>query len=187
LDQLDKNFGLLIAFGLPGFLVFTQLPPQLMTPLASFMLQNDQPSIGSFLYTLPASIGCGIILSAIRWMLVDSAVYWTGVRKPNLNFRSMDTKLQAFGLLVEHNYRFYQFYSNSLVAILLLVGMRFRIDGRPSPETLFWLSLLCVVLAAASRDCLARFYQRARLVLGELNEPVETNTAKNHAKKKRYR
>lgn len=158
-----------------------------MTPLASFMVQNDRPSIGSFLYTLPASIGCGIILSAIRWMLVDSAIHWTGVRKPNLNFRSMDTKLQAFSLLVEHNYRFYQFYSNSLVAILLLIGMRFRTDGRPTLETLFWLGLLCVVLAAASRDCLARYYQRARLVLGELNEPADTYVSKNYAKKKRNR
>ncbi len=187
LDQLDKNFGLLIAFGLPGFLVFTGLPTQLMTPLVSFMVQNDQPSIGGFLFSLPASIGCGIILSAIRWMLVDSAIHWTGVRKPNLNFRSMDTKLQAFSLLVEHNYRFYQFYSNSLVAIFVLVGIHFRMDGCPSRETLFWLGLLCIVLAAASRDCLARFYQRASLVLGELNEPVTTNAAKNNAKRKRNR
>ena len=187
MDQLDKNFGLLIAFGLPGFLVFTQLPPQLMTPLASFMVQTGEPSIGGFLYTLIGSIGCGIILSAIRWMLVDSAIHWTGVRKPKLNFRSMDTKLQAFSLLVEHNYRFYQFYSNSLVAILMLVGMRFRTDGCPSPEAFFWLGLLCIVLAAASRDCLVRFYQRASLVLGELNEPVATNAAKSHAKQKRNR
>lgn len=158
-----------------------------MTPLVSFMVQNDQPSIGGFLFSLPVSIGCGIILSAIRWMLVDSAIHLTGVRKPNLNFRSMDIKLQAFSLLVEHNYRFYQFYANSLVAILVLVGIRLRMDGCPTHETLFWLGLLCTVLAAASRDCLARFYQRASLVLGELNEPVTTNAAKKNAKRKRNR
>ena len=186
MDSLVKNFGLIIAFGLPGFLVLIGLPPQATSPLANLLNQPGQPSLGGFLYLLPASIGCGLILSAIRWILIDTLLHWSGVRKPNLNFHSIPSKLEAFNLFVEHNYRFYQFYSNCLIAILVLLAVHWRINSRPSAEVLGLLGLLCVVLVAASRDCLARFYLRARITLGELHE-TQTSTRNSRRGKTRNR
>ena len=186
MDSLVKNFGLIIAFGLPGFLVLVGLPPQVTSSMASLLKQPGQPSLEGFLFLLPASIGCGLILSAIRWMLVDSLLHWTGVQKPNLNYHSIPSKLEAFNLFVEHNYRFYQFYSNCLVAILLLLAVHWRIDGRPSTECLILLGSLCMVLAAASRDCLSRFYLRARITLGELHHPQQV-IGKGNSKQRRGR
>jgi hypothetical protein len=186
MDSLVKNFGLVIAFGLPGFLVLVGLPSQVTNTMANLLKQPGQPSLEGFLYLLPTSIGCGLILSAIRWMLIDTLLHWTGVRKPNLNFHSIPSRLEAFNLFVEHNYRFYQFYSNSLVAILILLAVHWRIDGRPSTECLCLLGSLCVVLSAASRDCLSRFYLRARITLGELNQPQQA-IGNNKRQKKRSR
>ncbi len=185
-DSLVKNFGLVIAFGLPGFLVLVGLPLQITTSMANLLNQPGPPSLEGFLYLLPASICCGLTISAIRWMLVDTLLHLTGVRKPNLNFHSIPSKLEAFNLFVEHNYRFYQFYSNSLVAVLILLAVHWRIDGRPSTESLCLLGSLCVVLAAASRDCLTRFYLRARIMLGELHQPQQS-IGKGNSKKRRSR
>jgi hypothetical protein len=183
-DSLVKNFGPIIAFGLPGFLVLIGLPPQVTSSMANLLNQPGQPSLEGFLYLLPASIGCGLIISAIRWVLIDTFLHWTGVRKPKLNFHSIPSKLEAFNLFFEHNYRFYQFYSNSLIAILILLAAHWRIDGRPSSECLGLIGLLCVVLVAASRDCLSRFYMRARVTLGE---PHETQPSAGTAKRRNRR
>jgi len=182
-ESLDRNFGLLIAFGLPGFLLLAGLPPNLTSMLSNFTASNGQPSFGGFLYLLPACLGCGLVLSAVRWILVDSLLHLSGVNRPSLDFRAIEANSEAYNLIVEHNYRYYQFYSNSLVAVLLLVAIRLRqqTDACPSFEESIWTAMFCIVLVAASRDCLKRFYHRARLILGELPNPPTSSSKVNKA------
>ena len=186
MDSVDKNFGLLIAFGLPGFLLMAGLPEPLSTSIASVLALECEHSVGSFLYLVPLSIGFGIGLSAIRWILVDSILHLTGLKKPMLNFAELDSKLSSYNLLVEHNYRFYQFYANTLVAILIMAGVRLRTNQLPSTEALFWTGSLSLVLAIASRDCLQRFYERCRILLGEVPILLNANPQRHkYGKKKR--
>ena len=184
MEAVDKNFGLLIAFGLPGFMLLAGLPDTFSTSIASVLAFETEHSVGSFLYIISLSMGFGMGLSAIRWLLIDTILHATGLRRPSLNFAQLDAKLSSYGLLVEHNYRFYQFYSNVLVAILIMMGLRLRTHQLPSPEALMWIGILVLVLAAASRDCLKRFYDRSQLLLGELPTGPAANLELHEKEKK---
>lgn len=163
MDGIEKNFGILIAFGLPGFLFLAGLPPELQGWLAPFY--TSPPTLGGFLYALPGSLACGLILSGVRWAVIDSLVHLTGIRKPRIAYGKLAAQLPAFTILVEHHYRYYQFYSNTLIASLALLVAKFRVGQAPSMESLLWLALFCGCLFAASRDCLSRYYTRIAQVL----------------------
>jgi hypothetical protein len=72
-----------------------------------------------------------------------------------------------FLVAVEHNYRFYQFYSNLCVSLLVVV---FNHVLQPQLartwQTYFGLGSLEILLLIASRDCLSRYYQRLGQLLG---------------------
>lgn len=163
MDGIEKNFGILIAYGLPGFLFLAGLPHELQSWFAPFYV--SPPTLGGFLYALPASLACGLILSGIRWAFVDSLMHLTGVRKPRIAYGKLAAQLPAFNMLVEHHYRYYQFYSNTLIAILALLTAKLRLYQTPNLEALVWLALLCGILLASSRDCLSRYYSRIAQVL----------------------
>lgn len=164
-DSVEKNFGILIAYGLPGFLFLLGVPPDLMSIVERSSLSANPPTLGGFLYALPVSLGLGLVLSGVRWAVVDLLMHRTGLRQPRVNYAKLTAHLPAFTLLVEHNYRYYQFYPNTLVAVILLLIWEVRLKGLPSCEALVWLAVLCCVLFAAARDCLARYYARLAQVL----------------------
>jgi hypothetical protein len=124
------------------------------------------PTIGGFLYVSLGSIGAGLLVSAIRWAIVDKIYHATGIKEPNWNFSRLPSRLQAFEGLVENHYRYYQFYSNLLVALIFLFAV-----GVPSFGWKAGLSMslgflgLAVILVLASRDALRKYYSRAAMVL----------------------
>lgn len=78
-DSLNRNFSLIIAFVLPGFLflfgsVFLVSYPT--ADLVSQLLPIRQ--IGGFMFFLLAATACGMILSAIRWAILDTLHVLTG-------------------------------------------------------------------------------------------------------------
>lgn len=165
MDSIEKNFGILIAFGLPGFLFLAGLPPEARPFTDQLCTPSSAPTLGGFLYALPVSLGCGLILSGIRWASIDYLMHLTGLSQPKLNYSRLAPQLPAFTILVEHHYRYYQFYSNSLIAVLVLLSVNVRLRGLPSFELSFWIMALCVVLFFASRDCLGRYYSRLTQIL----------------------
>lgn len=174
LESLDRNFGLLIAFVLPGFLFLVglvELADQFSIDLPPQLVGSQQ--LGDFLYFLLASTAAGVGLSGLRWVIVDRLLHATGLEPPALNFQKLEAKHASFMLVVENNYRFYLFYSNCLVALLLLGGIAPAHGARPS--VLSWLVyvLLVLTLGLASRDSLGRFYARSRQIMGEISQPKQ--------------
>jgi hypothetical protein len=171
-DITDKNFGPLIAFCLPGFILLLALSysfPDLKDWLA-ISAAKDGASIGGFLYSTLASLSLGLLLSGLRWATVDQVLareFWIfGEALPNIDFRELDNKekLAAFLNVVENHYRYYQYYSNSLVAVEL-GGLAYLWNGGKASVSQWILTIVLVgILYAASRDCFRKFYIRGAAV-----------------------
>ena len=111
-DSLERNFGLVIAFLLPGFVCLAGAA-RFSPTIAGWMslAPTSDPTVVGFLYVLLASIGAGLVASAVRWAIIDTVHHRTGLPPANLDFSRLQANLDAFQMAVEHNYRHYQFYA----------------------------------------------------------------------------
>jgi hypothetical protein len=170
MKEIRENFGVIIAFLLPGFLLLWGL---------SFSFENvaqwlaassgeEAPAIGEFLYATLASLALGLLISAFRWATIDTLLGRLGVKDPGLDFGKLKEKdrYEAFIGAVENHYRFYQYYSNTLIAIVLALFFDV-VFGELRPSLLVWVSVgvTVLVLFFASRDTLAKYYTRAGAIL----------------------
>lgn len=165
----SQNFGLLIAYLLPGFVALSgvaEYSPTLRLWLGR--VPQDAPSIGGFLYATLASIGAGLIVSTVRWLVIDTLHHWTGVRRGNWDFSRLQENVAAFDVLGENHYRYYQAYGNGAVAVAFWYLARWTAAGLWSPP-LGWgaigVLLLEVLLLAGSRDTIRRYYDRMSKLL----------------------
>jgi hypothetical protein len=167
-DVTAGNFGLLIAYLLPGFIALWGVSGLSSTVSGWLTTGPAVPTVGGFLYVTLASLGAGLIISTARWLLVDTLHHWTGIRPPTWNFARLPRKLDAFQLLVESHYRHYQFHANALVAVAFDYAV-WRTSGRASDVDLVDLAFLLVglLLLVGSRDTLRKYYRRAEALLGE--------------------
>ena len=164
------QFGLLVGYLLPGFLGLVGLAP--MSPVVAGWLQGVElgdAGIGPPIYAVLCATMIGMIFSCIRWLIIDHVLAWTGVVAPVWNFRSLDRRLEALTYLVDNHYRYFQFYSNTLIAVAWAYPIQRLM--KTSPFLGFGTDLgalfLCAVLFAGSRDALAKHYQRAGQLVGE--------------------
>jgi hypothetical protein len=165
------NFGLLIAYVLPGTVSLwgiAQIFPSVGVWFSGY--QNAPPTVGTFLYHLFASLGLGLTASTIRWLCLDMLHSRTGIPLPRFDFSKLGERVEAFDLLVESHYRYYQFYGNSLVS-LFVAYVAWRWSPMSDSTPLGWPELFLVsvgaLFLAASRDTLRKYYGR---VAGLLNE-----------------
>ena len=165
------TFGYLIAYLMPGFILLWGLGasvPVFREGLA--VPAAGAPTVGDFLYATVASLAAGLLLSAVRWAVLDRVYHRTGIPEPRWDFGRLAARLPAFEGLVANHYRFYQAYGNSLVAVLAIYGAavaagRDRLGPFPATDLLF--VGLVVILVLASRDTLRKYYARAdQLVRG---------------------
>jgi hypothetical protein len=163
---------------IPGFVSLWAV--RRVWPLASAWLDPsatgaNAATVGGFLYTTLASVGTGLTVSTIRWAVIDTLHHWTGIRRPLWDDSKLQEKLGAFEALVENHYRYYQFYANTLVAMLLVLVGRFIESGRNPTEVNLGdcgILLICVIYWAGSRDTLRRYYTRAAFLLGTMGRTV---------------
>jgi hypothetical protein len=160
-DSLDRSFGLIIAFLLPGFICVLSIM-DLSPSVASWLSSSPgrEPTIAGVSYVVLCSLGTGLVASAIRWLFIDSLMHCTGLRRPVLDFSRLQANLDAFDLAVQHNYRHYQFYANSCIGLWALAVCRLQ-AGEVWPPLVWvgWVTLQAVMLFAG-RDCLRRYYER---------------------------
>lgn len=166
----EKNFGVIIAFLLPGFLFLWGLSHS-SEEVAVWLSKSGEAreqTVGGFLYVALASLAFGLLISAVRWAIIDQIHHLTGVKYPEMNFANLKDKdrYAAFIGTVENHYRYYQYYSNTLVAILSAF-VTYLFFGKECPSI-----ALCVitggisaVLFLGSRDCLRKYYKRASAIL----------------------
>jgi hypothetical protein len=122
----DKNFGLIIAFLLPGFLLLWMLSLSHFGNAEVWLKSFGDPSVSGFLYVTLASLALGLIISAVRWAVIDQILrryYFLRHRKhlPKIDFSKLSdpNKFAVFQGANENHYRYYQYYSNTLAAIVV--------------------------------------------------------------------
>lgn len=176
-----RNFGLAIAFFIPGFVALWGLA-EICDPVQRWLAGNGSagPSIGGVAYVAAASLALGLTVSAIRWATIDQLHHRTGIAPPRLDFEKLTERLEAFFALVENHYRYYQFYANVAVATAFTFGM--KCVGGDDMTALAYVAVLGleVVFLAASRDALRKYYERSSLLLGE-HESEDSMTNGFHA------
>lgn len=171
-ELTDKNFGIVIAYLTPGFVVlwgcsyFSETARAWLVPAG----HGGEATLGSFLFALLASLSLGLLISAARWAVIDTLHHMTGVPRPELNFSVLHEKLESFLAIVEANYRFYQFYANMAIALPLAALCKWKAEGDYGTAGVWIMGTLSEgILLAGSRDSLSRYYRRAAALLGTLN------------------
>ena len=164
-EVTTKNFGLLIAYVLPGFTLLWGISPFSDTVQSWLGAQPlTAPTVGGFLYVTLGSVAAGLLLSTVRWLVLDTLHHHTGIPRPSWDFSRLDAKLAAFDVLNEAHYRYYQFYGGGLMA--LLVSYVLHGPSAPvGPADIGWLSA-AALLFIGSRDTLRKYYRRVERLLG---------------------
>lgn len=162
-----NDFGLLIAYVLPGFAALHGLAfcmPEVGQWLGA--LPDNAPTLSGFLYGTVASVAAGLTVQSVRWLVIDSLHHWTGIRPKHWDFSLFQEKLAAYDKLTENHYRFHQFYGGSLVALTWLLAARhLAAMSLHSDRVDVGILLLVVLFWLGSRDSLAKYYRRVDAVL----------------------
>jgi hypothetical protein len=161
-EGFGTNFGLLIAYVLPGFTAIQGLP-FLGGDSAPWGVMGGEasPTIPGFLSGTVAAIAAGLTVSTVRWLLIDTLHHRTGLRPPAWDFALLDKNVAALEFLIQHHYRYYKFYGNESVALVwAYITGGYALGWR---GLVYW--LLAVLFLLASRDALRRYYERGGRVL----------------------
>jgi hypothetical protein len=163
-----QNFGLLIAYLLPGLVALWGV--SYFSETVRMWLTNGEassPTVAGFLYVTLAAFTAGLTLGAIRAVTVDWLHHRTGVEKPEWDFSEFQAKFWAFNQLVESQYCFYQFYAHMSLAVPTLFAAHFVAGGKASVG---WPLAGCLslelVLLIVSRATLKTYYTRTSDLLG---------------------
>ena len=158
----EQSFGLVIAYLIPGFTALWGLS-YFSDPVSSWLSPaTNSPSVGGFLFGTIASLGAGLTVSAVRWLVVDRIHELTGLRRPSWSMSELQANIDAFKQIVQDRYRYYQFYANMLVAIPIALGARKVATGiwlEPALDASVVATML--VLYLASRDTLEKYYDQS--------------------------
>ena len=172
-----QQFGLLIAYVLPGFVALWGLSyqsPLLRQWLTSPQASVDFPTIGGFLYVALASIALGMTLSAVRWLAIDRINEYTGLARPQWDDTKLQQNLGAYNLLRDIHYRYYQFHANGLLALAVVLAARPRGPEVSADVPIDVLDAVLLVLVGVffvtARDNLAKYHHRVTILLDHLPE-----------------
>jgi hypothetical protein len=177
-DVSNENFGVIIAFWLPGFILLWGLSlsmPHLSAWLAHPPGTVDGATVGDFLYATLASLALGLLISAVRWLVVDNILRYSKTL-PTINFANLTDKdvFAAFLAANENHYRYYQYYSNTLIAILVAF-IFYLLYGPQHVPFVGWIVVLLAIgiLFLASRDAFTKYHERAAAITS--NKPSSTS------------
>jgi hypothetical protein len=172
MDNLNRQFGLIVAYLLPGFIALAGIAP--LIPVVSSWLQplSQGIGIGPPLYALLAATAMGMVVSCFRWLLIDAIHSVTGITPPVLNYGALEQRLESFNFIVESHYRYYQFYANALISILFAYGVNrlLKTSSLLGFGTDLGVFILCAVLFTGSRDALSKYRTRSSQLVGHVAE-----------------
>ncbi|TWU54713.1 hypothetical protein Poly51_34320 [Rubripirellula tenax] len=161
----NKNFGLVIAFLVPGFIAICGVSFR-STTVNVWIAGTEGVSVGGFLYSTLAALFVGLLCSTARWLCLDWLHHHTGIARPEWDYVKLQANLGAYTLLEENHYRYYQFYGNSLFAWWIAYGCwRSTLAGQePQPADLAFAGI-SLLLYLGSRDTLQKYYRRVEDLL----------------------
>src|SRR5712691_7153785 len=95
MDFLNRHFGLVIAYLLPGFVALAGFAP--LVPMVGGWLDagNQTASLGAPLYALLAATAAGMVVSCFRWLVIDRIHAVTGLGGPAFNARALEERPAA--------------------------------------------------------------------------------------------
>jgi hypothetical protein len=179
----SQNFGILIAYLLPGLVTLVGIAPYCETVRSWLGTPSTAaPTVGGFLYVTLAAVALGMTVSVIRWLILDWAHHHTGIQPPTWDFAVLQTNLGGFLALVENHYRYYQFYGNMFVALgIVAIGYRWQpvLSADKARLLMPTILMLMALFYVASRDALAKYYNRASALLRAAQTPRGGNVMTN--------
>ena len=155
----ELTFGTVLAFVAPGFLGLLAVSYQLPAARAWIeVAQSSEQSVGVFLFVALASIICGVIISGLRDLSVNVLFCWIGKQcglfelpKTGFGRLTRPSTLAAFEAAVENYYRYYQFYGNTAVSLVLLAISRASASKPPAwPKGWPWVTGALILLLSIS-------------------------------------
>jgi hypothetical protein len=165
-DYSTRWFGYLVAYVVPGLLTLWGMSHQ-SPDLARWLrgVGETGPGVGGVLYAMVACVGLGMTASLLRWLVLDHPLAWAGLKRPRVDEALLAGRLEAFDYQVDHHYRYYQFYGNTLVAGCFAYAFA---RSAYAPHWLVDLGLLVLAAAfvAGARDALTHYFAGIEQVLG---------------------
>lgn len=164
------DFGTVIAFVAPGFIGFYALSYHVSTARGWLdAASKKEQSVGVFLMVLLASIAIGLVISGVRQLVIDNLMSSSWLRtlalpKHNLDWSKINTtNLPLLNTIRDGYYWYYQFYSNTFIAVA------FWVAARASAAVSFrWWQWVVIAFAAIALLTSARYsLQRYRSALAE--------------------
>ena len=156
------NFSILICYLIPGFTALQGLPFLLLAGDNWGVIERtSEASFSGLLSGMIEALATGLIVSTIRWLIIDGIHHRTGVKPPEWNFARLQEKREAFEYLVQVHYHYYQFHANMVIALLWAYAVGGYAMGWKGTVYL----LLALLLFLGSRDCLRKYYDRAGRLL----------------------
>lgn len=154
----DNTFGLFIAYVLPGFTAIHGLPFGSTSASGwSAIFSTPTPSVVDLLIVVLQATTVGLVVSAVRWLTVDTLQHRTGVVAPAWNVVKLEHGIAALELLIQIHYRYYKFYANMAVALTWSLAVGGRTFGA---WTVVGHVALMGLFLVASRDALRKYYER---------------------------
>jgi hypothetical protein len=162
------DFGILIAFILPGSVAVYGL--QYVSPRISALwraLESGQLVIGPLILLAVATLAAGLIVSALRVVVLEPIFHFTGVRPEKLNYQKLTESdhLELFKQMIKNVYRYEQFYGNMLLALLFCTFLRYLVGGAPiwrtTADLMIFLAIVgsLITLFLAGRKSLTDVYR----------------------------
>ncbi|MCH8149565.1 MAG: hypothetical protein IH987_16530 [Planctomycetes bacterium] len=111
-----------------------------------------------------------MMLSAIRWLVVDTIHHRTGVPRPQWDVSKLPTSVSAFETFVEHHYKHYLYYANMTIALGIVAAWPplYATFAAVQPALLgAGVGVLMLLHFVASRDALRKYYVRTNALLSE--------------------
>ena len=137
-----------------------------------------QTTVGGFLFIIIASSGAGVFLSGVRWYLLEERIKrGAGVSTEHEAANRRDTQTElVYQNVRQHHYDFYLFYSNTLVALVVLWLSWLPSQLLPLAAWLSWAAVRPIVatalgvaagwvLYASAKDAYGRYQKKRADVL----------------------
>jgi hypothetical protein len=170
-DTLDRYFGLSIAYLIPGLIALYGISyqvPELRTWFG--VVAESETTLAGFLFAMVASVGVGVMLSAVRSFLLEDVTGWARPRT-GVDWSKRKEVESAYQALLNDHYTYYKCYGNTAVAIVVFAACYFW-SFRNELTVWQWIgavvgtTLFVALLVYKAVDCVCRFEDKRGDLLG---------------------
>src|SRR5437868_5678177 len=118
MNTFTNQFGLVVAYLLPGFIGLGGIAP--FVPTVFMWLHPagyTEASLGPPVYAVLAAMTIGMVAASFRWLIIDHIHEATGLVRPTWDDSQLEEHLGAFSYVVENHFRYYEFVGNTLIVV----------------------------------------------------------------------